>query len=856
MDIDDKNATDNKDDLPRQGFSRPRHPAEQVPDQDGRNRSRAAPAESNALIHELQIHQIELEMQNEALRQIQGQLEQSRDQYRRLFHSAPVGYFILDKNGTILEANETGATLLGLERESLPRRRFHEFIARKDQDTFYHHRKAVPASRDPLRCEVEIIRKDGNPIFAQLTSIACGETGSDRTMIGEIPFRWQMAVTDCTQRKEQERALLQAKEKAEEADRAKGAFLANVSHEIRSPLNAVIGLTDFMLTSNLPREEERNNQRIVLNAALGLLDLVNNLVDMSKIESGSLIPEKVPFDLRSRIEDLFETKSLEATQKGLRLYLDMASDLPKTIIGDPLRLHQILMNLVSNALKFTEKGLILISVERARMTSPADADSVELHFSVTDTGIGIPADKLELIFNTFTQVDDSTCRKYGGSGLGLSICKHLVEKMGGQIRVESQVGIGSTFHFTLRAGTNCPVPALADGDPAPREGSLSHLSLEGRGILLGDGQVLGRLITRDILLGFGARVEEANSTATLLAKLDEAQRTNHPWDLLILDESLLWEGVGQPEKLEGHAGHDGPVLVLLNSLTATNIPRHGWLEKARTLKTPMRRSAFLKAINRAMGRIPHSPDPMPPREPERSPPLRILLVEDLLSNQQVASQILQGAGHFVTIANHGQEALDRLRDRKERFDLVLMDLQMPVMNGFETTRRIRQSSRTEIDEPNIPIIALTANALLSEEQKCREIGMNGFVRKPFRSIDLLNALSPVIGIKPPLPRGEILKPVEGDAETLAQAKQAFLSEGMALVAKLHTAMETHGVSQTIQAVQALRSALLAIGATRAASQALKLKGNAELGDWEAALANQGAIERLVRETISMLKPSE
>ncbi|MBF0310371.1 MAG: response regulator [Magnetococcales bacterium] len=432
---------DEREGLPLRGSSRLRHLAEQVLGQNGRDWSLAAPEEINAVVHELQVHQIELEMQNEELRQVQLQLEHTRDQYSHLFHEAPVGYFILDEKGTIQAANQTGALLLGLEKESLPRRRFHEFISKEDQDTFYHHRKAVTASRDLLRCEVDIIRKDGDPIHVQLTSIAYGGVGNDQPLIELKPFQWQMAITDITLRKEQERALLQSKEKAEAADQAKSIFLATMSHEIRSPMNVILGMNEILLEGDL-NAEQRRYVEMMHRSSQAILAILNDVLDISRFESSQFTLQEQPFCPGQVVEETSRLMMLAAGQKGLLLVTDVEAAIPPLIPGDGNRVRQVLVNLIANAIKYTDQGRVTVSLRHA-------PEGNALLFSVADTGIGIAAHNRERIFDRFIQVDTGLTRSYGGVGLGLAIARKLVERMGGHLRVESELGLGSTFFFTL-----------------------------------------------------------------------------------------------------------------------------------------------------------------------------------------------------------------------------------------------------------------------------------------------------------------------------------------------------------------------------------------------------------------------
>ena len=397
-----------------------------------------SPEESGRLLHELQVHQIELEMQNEELRRSHAELEASRARYFDLFDLAPVGYFTLSEKGMILEANVTGAGLLGVGRSDLVKQPFSRFIFPEDQDIYYRHRTNLLEAGQLQACELRLVKKAGTFFWAQLETTVSQDSDG-----GEPAFR--AVVSDITDRKRAEEESRHVKQGAEAANAAKSLFLANMSHEIRTPMSAILGMTELALGEELA-PAVRDYLQMARESAEMLMDLLNGILDLSRIEAGRFDLESMPFGLRKLMEQVINPQGIRASEKGLDLVYDLPPEVPDRLVGDPLRLRQVLTNLVGNAVKFTDQGEIII---RGTVKSQ-DSEQVTLQFSVTDTGIGISPEQRQRIFASFTQADASTTRQYGGSGLGLTISQKLVELMGGQIWVESQVGQGSTFCFTVR----------------------------------------------------------------------------------------------------------------------------------------------------------------------------------------------------------------------------------------------------------------------------------------------------------------------------------------------------------------------------------------------------------------------
>ncbi|MBF0626968.1 MAG: response regulator [Magnetococcales bacterium] len=646
--------------------------------------------------------------------------------------------------------------------------------------------------------------------------------------------------------------LEESREKAEAASKAKSEFLANMSHEIRSPLNAIIGMSDLILNAHLSQEEMVNNVQIVHSSSLSLLDLINGILDLSKIEAGHLLLESIPFDLIGQMEGVCEMLAIKAHQKGLSFYCSIAHDLPQTLEGDPLRLKQIMVNLINNAIKFTHEGEILVAVRRAEeIGEDSDASAIALHFSVSDTGIGIPAEQQNLIFQSFVQADGSVSRKYGGTGLGLTISKHLVHMMGGSMQLSSQVNQGSTFHFSIRLGMGRPgegTDSWPDQRRTQRTSDNSHPLIKRR-ILLADTHPTGRRIVQDQLHYFGASVHIVNDTASMIEQLKE--NTANPYDAVLVDESIVRDF--QHSLRDCARAYHGRVIVMISShLTLRNFNLEKFFSNPLSLKKPVRYFQLLKKIQTILSPAKRenksrddTHEPLPRGTDFQ--PLNILLVEDLVANQKLALSILLSQGHQVVVANNGIEALTYLK-AKGRCDLILMDLQMPLMDGFETTRRIRSGSQEEVGNPHVPIVAVTAMVMMNEKEKCYRMGMNGFLLKPYLPNDLIRVVNDyalelkknqknIPAQKTPTQHKAnrmLLKPVELDQESLKRLKQTFVDEARDQIAQLKNGLSHHDSGPAIRAATWLKSTASHIGASRIASQSIRLIGQVEMDAWEEA----------------------
>jgi two-component system, sensor histidine kinase and response regulator len=731
-------------------------------------------------------------------------------------------------DGTFRRVNPAWETTLGYASEELVSRRYLDFIHPDDREATKHEAASLASGSSLVFFENRYRHKDGSYRWLSWSATPVPEEGLIYATARDVTEQRRVAAE-----------LEKARTDADAANRAKSDFLANMSHEIRTPMNAVLGMAELLLDTRLSAEQ-REYVATLKDSAESLLELLNDVLDFSKIEAGALELHPVEFDVRETVGDTLRTLGVRAHQKGLEIAARIAPDVPERLLGDATRLRQVIVNLVGNAIKFTERGEVLVQIEKER---EADGEAV-LRFLVADTGIGIARAKQKVVFDAFTQADSSITRRYGGTGLGLAISAQLVAMMGGRISLESESGRGSRFRFTLAFPLAPPRPA---SEPA---------KLGGLRVLVVDDNATNRRILVEMLRHWRLRPVAVAGGRAAIREMEKAQRAGRPFPLVLLDANM-------PEMdgfaLAGHIKRH-PRLVGGSIMMLTSGGRPG--DRARCLELgvstyltkPIKQSDLLDAIVGVLSAGAPSPSPSSRAAARKKPGgrrLSVLVAEDNVVNQRVAAGLLEQAGHTVAIAANGREAVDATL--KQPFDLVLMDVQMPEMDGLEATAAIRERERQK--GGHLPIVAVTAHAMKGDAERCLAAGMDAYVPKPlqprelFATIESLvsgprpaktsegpGAAAPSAAPAPAAPEAPVvderrlLERVGGDRKALRGLVRVFLADAPLQRERIHRALRKGDARGVQAAAHALKGAVSNFAAPTATDAALRLQKLGEGGN--------------------------
>ena len=772
-------------------------------------------------------------------------LREAEQQYRELVESASDLVWQVDTQERWTFLNAASKAIYGRTPSEMLGHRFSEVVdpAYAEQDRAAFTR--LWDGEDLLDYETVHRNASGEP--RHLSFSARSHRDRDGTVVGVRGI-----ARDVTERAAAREALEAARALAEQSARARSAFLANMSHEIRTPMNGVLGMTELLLGSDLT-PEQRQSAELIMTSAEGLLSVIDGILDFSKIEAGHVTLEAIPFDLHALTSSIVRLLGIRAFEKRIELVLDIAPDVPRTVRGDPGRIRQVLTNLIGNAIKFTPAGEVVVSL---RADGEA-ADRSQVRFSVRDTGIGLPPDKLETIFEEFSQADASTTRRFGGTGLGLAISRRLVRLMGGDLLVRSEDGTGSEFWFSLALGT--------EGEPA-RGVHPSRALLHGAKVLLVDDHETSRRILRTTFTAVGAVVHGASDVGEAAAAVRQAARDGVPYALAVVDAHMPAQSGFELAKLLGeNADVPAPALMMLTSAGQPGDARRcrelgiqGYLTKPASGTEVIEAAAAILAGAQAEDRDRQLVTRYTIREARR--PVRILLAEDNAVNQQVAAKMLRRRGHDVDVVSDGREAVGAASAR--RYDLVLMDLQMPELDGLEATREIRATPGCE----RLPIIATTAYALHEERERAFAAGMTDYLTKPFKPHELFAKVegwdrgagdSPVgaeDGVSPVDLDGFRAAMREAGVEDAAdETLRVFLGDAPPRMKAIETAVADGAPAAVGRAAHAYKSAAGTIQATRLAAllQELELAGGQ--GDGAAIRALVAAVRETHERVVSYLR---
>jgi two-component system sensor histidine kinase/response regulator len=771
------------------------------------------------------------------------------DELDRFFRLSLDLFCVATFDGYFVRVNPAWKTVLGHSEAEMRMSPFMDFVHPDDRTATIDAMSALLTGAQVIGFENRYRAKDGSYKWLQWTSAPFAAQGLVYAVARDVTDR-KSAEARMTQLV---RELEVARERAEQATVAKGEFLANMSHEIRTPMNAIIGMTDLALQTRLS-PQQREYLQTTRESAESLLTIINDILDVSKIEARRLTLERAPFRFRDAVEDGVRLLAPRAVQKGLELACRVAPDVPDALLGDAGRLRQIILNLVGNAVKFTDSGEVVVEITVDRRSD----DEVTLRFMVRDTGIGIAPDKQWKIFGAFEQADASTTRRYGGTGLGLTISAQLVELMDGRLWLESEPGKGSRFYFVARFGLDHQDAA----SPAGASPAMRDLRT-----LIVDDNATNRLILSEILEGWQMKAAALGGATGALEALRKAAEADQPFHLVITDALMPdVDGFMLAEEISRDPRLGEPKIILLTS-AGTPPPTGKTASFAAQLTKPVKHSDLLDAIvtafseaelparRRPRARRPRSGDGAPSRS------LRILVAEDNLTNQKLVEALLLQKGHVVSIVTDGRQAIHRATS--EPFDIVLMDVQMPEVGGLEATTAIREHER--VAGGHVPILALTASAMAGDREACLAAGMDGYVSKPLRPGELFASIETLTsGTGAPGPDANdaapravdldaLLAGFDGNAGLVGEVVDVFLEDAPAMLGRLREAARAGNGTELAAAAHAIKGAAGLFSQGRAFESARAVEQHVKAGDLGAAVSGCADVEADISRLVAELR---
>jgi PAS domain S-box-containing protein len=775
-------------------------------------------------------------------------IRESAELFRLLSSAAPIGIFRADREGRWVYVNQRWSEMTGRAAETALGYGWLQAVHPEDRAATERLWKTAAEIEMELQDETRFLTPDGNTNWVYWGSRALH--GPDGSLIGYVGV-----IEDITKRRAAEQRLLEAKQAAESANQAKSQFLANMSHEIRTPMNGILGMTELALETPLSIQQ-REYLEMVKGCAESLLEIIEKTLDFSKIENGKMELDNVPFSILDCVETALQPVTMRAQEKGLELEWSVRGDLPEWVQGDPVRLRQILINLLGNAVKFTESGEVFLGIECLKCSG----EEAEIRFEVRDTGVGIPAENHSKIFDAFQQSDTSVTRQFGGTGLGLSISARIVRMMGGEIQLESTAGEGSRFFFSVKLKTaNSAERAEEEEGKLPR---VKALVVEER---KGYQELAVWLMTR-----WGLEVEVAGSVEEARASLARQKEKKEQYRIVLVNQNLHdADGYDVAREVRAYAPRETTAILMVSSAASIlEDARAAECGVFRRLRKPLRRRVLWESLRAAL-----SQEGEPETTPIIEPPVnaagghfRILLVEDNEVNQKLAVRLLEKMGHQVTLVSNGAEACETLC--AATYDIVLMDLQMPVMGGLEATCKIRE--REQHSGQHVPILAMTAHAAAQDEKRCLEAGMDGYLTKPIRREVLRKEIERAVtqsgsceNGNEPAPHGELseaewnvrelLERLEGDQDFLRELLQMFRTDSQTTLMKAREALAQEDLAEMSRAAHTLKGMLKNLSMNATAELAAALETAARNG---ARVEAESLLERLDRSLAGIMPEVE